>query len=260
MTHSVAGRGARRRRHRRRRPDGNRDHQPAGDSRLLGPAIRGAPSPRARLAGPPDRGPLRPASRGRATSRLVRERTGLVIDPYFSGDEDRMDARRTSTGREAASRSARSTRGSSTSSSGGHVTDCSNASRTLLFDIRRLAWDAELCDLLRRATRARSPSRAARPRSTATTREFGGDVPVAGIAGDQQAALFGQACTRRGWQEHLRHRQLRAAERREPSARPPSEGLLTTVAWGLAERTDYALEAACSSPGRRSSGCATGSA
>ena len=89
----------------------------------------------------------------------------------------------------------------------------------MLFDIRRLAWDAELCALL-----GVDPARLPEPLPSAhvygTTAEFGGEVPVAGIAGDQQAALFGQACHRAGHgEEHLRHRQLRPAQHRRRGAR-----------------------------------------
>ena len=76
---------------------------------------------------------------------------------------------------------------------GRHLTDYSNASRTLLFDIRKLAWDPELCELLG-VDPARLPEPVPSSQVYGTTSEFGGEVPVAGIAGDQQAALFGQAC------------------------------------------------------------------
>ena len=76
---------------------------------------------------------------------------------------------------------------------GRHVTDYSNASRTLLFDIRKLAWDPELCELLG-VDPAALPEPVPSAEVYGTTSEFGGEVPVAGIAGDQQAALFGQAC------------------------------------------------------------------
>src|SRR5438093_13054926 len=80
---------------------------------------------------------------------------------------------------------------------GRHVTDYSNASRTMLFDIRRLRWDPDLCALL-----GVDPDRLPEPVPSAEvygrTSEFGADVPVAGIAGDQQAALFGQACHEAG--------------------------------------------------------------
>ena len=123
---------------------------------------------------------------------LFRERTGLVLDPYFSGHEDRVAAEG-GRSRPRTRPSARSTPGSLRKLTGRHVTDYTNASRTLLFDIRKLAWDPELCDVL-----GVSPDSLPEPLPSAhvygETTEFGGSVPVAGIAGDQQAALYGQAC------------------------------------------------------------------
>ena len=84
-----------------------------------------------------------------------------------------------------------------------------------------------------RRSRSRCPRRQVYGR-TRPDAFFGAEVPVAGIAGDQQAALFGQACHRPGpRQEHLRHRQLRPAQHRRRGPSPPSAGLVTTVAWGL---------------------------
>ncbi|MDP9228760.1 MAG: FGGY family carbohydrate kinase, partial [Actinomycetota bacterium] len=121
---------------------------------------------------------------------LVRERTGLVIDPYFSGTKIEWLIRNADT--EGA------VFGTIDSwltfkLTGRHVSDYTNASRTMLFDIRKLAWDTDLCELM-----GVDPARLPEPASSAeiygTTSVFGGEVPVAGIAGDQQAALFGQAC------------------------------------------------------------------
>ena len=81
---------------------------------------------------------------------------------------------------------------------GRHATDLSNASRTMLFDIGGRRWDPELCALLG-IDAARLPEALPSAHVYGTTTEFGGEVPVAGIAGDQQAALFGQACLRPGW-------------------------------------------------------------
>ncbi len=153
----------------------------------------------------------------------MRERTGLVIDPYFSATKIEWLLRNV----EGAERAAFGTVDSWLlfKLTGRHATDHTNASRTMLFDIRRLAWDEELCGLL-----GVDPAQLPEPLPSAhvygTTSEFGGEVPVAGIAGDQQAALFGQACHRAGdGEEHLRHRQLRPAQHRGGSA-APSQGLL----------------------------------
>jgi glycerol kinase len=171
---------------------------------------------------------------------LVRERTGLTIDPYFSATKIEWLLRNA----EGAERAVFGTVDSWLlfKLTGRHVTDYSNASRTMLFDIRRLAWDRELCDLL-----GIDPGRLPEPLPSAhvygMTGEFGGEVPVAGIAGDQQAALFGQACHRPGMAKNTYGTGsfvlLNTGE--EPPA--PGDGLLATVAWGLGEQVTYALEA-----------------
>jgi glycerol kinase len=171
---------------------------------------------------------------------LVRARTGLVIDPYFSGTKIEWLLRNV----EEAERAVFGTVDSwlAFKLTGRHVTDCSNASRTMLFDIRRLAWDGELCGML-----GVDPARLPEPLPSAhvygTTSEFGGEVPVAGIAGDQQAALFGQACHRAGMAKNTYGTGSFVLLNTGPVAPPPGEGLLTTVAWGLEGETAYALEA-----------------
>jgi glycerol kinase len=172
---------------------------------------------------------------------LVRERTGLVIDPYFSGTKIEWLLQNV----EAASEAAFGTIDSWLvfKLTGRHATDYSNASRTLLFDIRELHWDADLCGLL-----GVDPDRLPEPAPSAMvyghTAEFGGRVPVAGIAGDQQAALFGQACLRPGTAKNTYGTGSFVLLNAGAEAPEPSEGLLTTVAWGLEDAVDYALEAA----------------
>ena len=173
--------------------------------------------------------------------QLFRERTGLVLDPYFSGTKIEWLVRNVEAARE------RAVFGTIDSwlvykLTGRHVTDYSNASRTLLFDIARLEWDEELCEIL-----GVDPSRLPEPLPSAhvygTTTEFGREVPVAGIAGDQQAALFGQAAHRPGDGKNTYGTGsfvLLNAGDRPPR---PEEGLLATVAWGIGDRVDYALEA-----------------
>ena len=137
------------------------------------------------------------AARAGPRGRCSASAPGSCWTPYFSGTKYRWLLAR-GRGRTGAPCSARSTPGWSTSSCGEHVTDVSNASRTLLFNIRDGGWDGELCDLLDVPDRRRCPSRWATRRSTARTSVFGGSVPVCGMAGDQQAALFGQACLEPG--------------------------------------------------------------
>ena len=171
---------------------------------------------------------------------LVRERTGLVIDPYFSGTKIEWLIRNA----EGAERAVFGTIDSWLvfKLTGRHVCDFSNASRTMLFDIRRLDWDPDLCELL-----AVDPSRLPSPVPSAQvygrTGEFGGDVPVAGIAGDQQAALFGQACHEPGTAKNTYGTGSFVLLNTGTEATDPGEGLLTTVAWGLGGETHYALEA-----------------
>ncbi len=171
---------------------------------------------------------------------LVRERTGLTIDPYFSGTKIEWLLANA----EGAERAVFGTVDSWLlfKLTGRHVTDYSNAARTMLFDIRRLAWDPELCDLL-----GIDPARLPEPLPSAavfgTTHEFGGEVPVAGVAGDQQAALFGQACLRPGTAKNTYGTGSFVLLNAGPEPPPAPQGLLATVAWGIGEEVAYALEA-----------------
>ena len=180
--------------------------------------------------------------REQGQEELVRGRTGLVLDPYFSGTKIEWLIRQGGVDPEKACF------GTIDSwllfkLTGGHVTDYSNASRTLLFDIRKLAWDEELCELL-----GVPPSSLPEPLPSAhvygETGEFGGSVPVAGIAGDQQAALYGQACHDPGLGKNTYGTGSFVLENAGGEAPDAHEGLLTTVAWGVGERVDYAMEAA----------------
>jgi glycerol kinase len=172
---------------------------------------------------------------------LVRERTGLVIDPYFSGTKiewllhNAEDMERAAFGTIDSWLTFKLT--------GRHVIDYSNASRTLLFDIRKLRWDPDLCELLG-VDPARLPEPVPSAHVYGGTGELGGDVPVAGIAGDQQAALFGQACLSVGAAKNTYGTGSFVLLNTGADAPEPGEGLLTTVAWGLERETDYALEAA----------------
>jgi glycerol kinase len=179
--------------------------------------------------------------KGAGHEALVRERTGLTIDPYFSGTKI-----------EWLLRNAEGVEGAVFGTidswllfklTGRHVTDYTNASRTMLFDIRELAWDAELCDLL-----GVDPARLPEPLPSSglfgTTSEFGGEVPVAGVAGDQQAALFGQACHHRGMAKNTYGTGSFVLLNSGPEPLPVPDGLLATVACsGREEETAYALEA-----------------
>jgi glycerol kinase len=172
---------------------------------------------------------------------LIRERTGLVIDPYFSGTKIEWLIRNA----DLPDGTVFGTIDSwlAFKLTGRRLIDYSNASRTMLFDIRRLRWDEELCGLL-----GVDPSALPEPVPSAevygTTSVFGGEVPVAGIAGDQQAALFGQACQESGEAKNTYGTGSFILLNTGTDAPEPGEGLLTTVAWGLGGEVDYALEAA----------------
>jgi glycerol kinase len=172
---------------------------------------------------------------------LIRERTGLVIDPYFSGTKIEWLIQN-------AELPAAVAFGTIDSwlvfkLTGRHLIDYSNASRTMLFDIRRLAWDEELCALLG-VDPGSLPEPVPSSEVYATTSVFGGEVPVAGIAGDQQAALFGQACQLPGETKNTYGTGSFVLLNTGADAPAPGEGLLTTVAWGLGGQVAYALEAA----------------
>ncbi|MGH2951423.1 MAG: FGGY family carbohydrate kinase, partial [Solirubrobacterales bacterium] len=173
---------------------------------------------------------------------LVRERTGLVIDPYFSGTKIEWLLANVPEARDAVFGTVDSWLVHRLT--GRHATDYSNASRTMLFDIRRLAWDPDLCEVLGVDPRS-LPEPLPSAHVYGTTSEFGGEVPVAGIAGDQQAALFGQACHAPGMAKNTYGTGSFVLLNAGTEAPDPGDGLLTTVAWGLADaKTDYALEAA----------------
>jgi glycerol kinase len=172
---------------------------------------------------------------------LVRERTGLTIDPYFSGTKIEWLLRNV----EGAERAVFGTVDSWLlfKLTGRHVTDYTNASRTMLFDIRKLAWDEELCGLL-----GVDPARLPEPLPSSyvfgTTGEFGGEVPVAGVAGDQQAALFGQACHQPGMAKNTYGTGSFVLLNAGTEPPPAPDGLLTTVVAGGGDEVAYALEAA----------------
>ncbi len=124
-----------------------------------------------------------------------------------------------------------------------HVTDATNASRTLLYDIHAGDWSDELLSLLD-VPRAVLPEVRSSSEVYGETAEglFGARVPIAGIAGDQQAATFGQACLRRGMAKNTYGTGCFMLLNTGAEAVPSANRLLTTVAWRLGGRVDYALE------------------
>jgi glycerol kinase len=172
--------------------------------------------------------------------RLIRDRTGLVIDPYFSGTKIEWLVQNADLPGDVAFGTIDSWLVFKLT--GRHLIDYSNASRTMLFDIRKLGWDEELCDLMGVDPKS-LPEPVPSSEVYGTTPVFGGEVPVAGIAGDQQAALFGQACQRPGETKNTYGTGSFVLLNTGTDAPEPGEGLLTTVAWGLEGKVDYALEA-----------------
>jgi glycerol kinase len=177
--------------------------------------------------------------RGEGHEKLVRERTGLVLDPYFSGTKIEWLLRNVDGLRERA-REGRAVFGTVDAwmifkLCGEHVTDPSNASRTMLYDIAAGRWDPELLALLDIPERA-LPRVGTSAGVLATTRPealHGHTVPVAGVAGDQQAALFGQACVDPGMGKNTYGTGSFALLNTGFVAPPPEPGLLSTVAWGI---------------------------
>ena len=187
--------------------------------------------------------------RARGVEPHVREKTGLVLDPYFSGTKLRWLLENV---RRAAEQAAAGELCFGTIDSwlvwkltGGavHATDPTNASRTLLYDINRRAWDEELCALLGVPSTVLP---AVHPSSgtfgTTTADILGAPVPIAGIAGDQQAALFGQGCVEPGMAKNTYGTGCFLLLNTGARAVPSEHGLVTTVACDAAGGPAYALE------------------
>jgi len=181
---------------------------------------------------------------------LFKEKTGLLIDPYFSGTKIKWILDHVEGAREKAENGHLLFGTIDTwivyKLSGGkaHVTDYSNASRTLMFNINDLTWDDELLDILT-IPKCMLPEVRQSSEIYATTVDyhfFGHEVPIAGIAGDQQAALFGQACFEEGMAKNTYgtgcFMLMHTGERGVSS----KHGLLTTLAWGIDGKVEYALE------------------
>jgi len=181
---------------------------------------------------------------------LVRERTGLLIDAYFSATKLRWILDHVE-GAQQRAENGELLFGTIDSwliwnLSGGttHVTDVSNAARTLLYDIHRRCWDDDLLAMLDipRAMLPEVRSSSEVYAHTAPAQFFGANVPIAGVAGDQQAALFGQACFSPGMAKNTYGTGCFMLMNTGEQAVSSTHGLLTTIAWQLGDRVDYALE------------------
>ncbi|MEA2170118.1 MAG: glycerol kinase [Solirubrobacteraceae bacterium] len=180
---------------------------------------------------------------------LVRRKTGLVIDPYFSGTKIEWLLNNVDGLKEKAE-NGNAVFGTIDAwllfkLTGEHATEPSNASRTMLLDITTGEWDDELLDLFGVPAKSLPEVRPSCGELGTTTEDFHGHaVPVAGILGDQQAALFGQRCTDPGAGKNTYGTGSFVLQNAGPNAPDAPEGLLGTVAWQVGNQTTYALEAA----------------
>jgi glycerol kinase len=180
---------------------------------------------------------------------LIQERTGLLIDAYFSGSKICWILENVPNARQLAD-AGRLAFGTVDTwlvwkLTGGrvHITDASNASRTMLFNLHSGSWDAELLDLFK-------ISASMLPEVRASSEVYGevsagqglNGIPIAGIAGDQQAALFGQRCTMPGLTKNTYGTGCFMLQSTGNRAVASKHRLLTTVAWKIGGYTDYALE------------------
>ena len=180
---------------------------------------------------------------------FIREKTGLIIDAYFSGTKIRWILDNVPGAREKAEAGKlrfgtvdswlvwQLTRGEV------HVTDVSNASRTMLFNINTLAWDPELLALLDIPASMMPEVRSSSEVYGVTkTTIFAHEVPIGGIAGDQQAALFGQMCTEPGSVKNTYGTGCFLLMNTGEKPILSRNNLLTTVAWKIGDKVNYALE------------------
>ena len=185
--------------------------------------------------------------RARGLAPLIRRKTGLVVDAYFSGTKLQWILKNV----EGAQKKAR--RGELAfgtidswlvwNLTGGktHITDVSNASRTMLFNLKTCDWDDELLKIFG-VPRSVLPEVRSSSEVYGETSFFSGSIPIAGIAGDQQAALFGQVCTQPGMVKNTYGTGCFMLMNTGTKPIASKNKLLTTVAWRIGDRTEYALE------------------
>lgn len=181
--------------------------------------------------------------------KVVREKTGLVLDAYFSGTKVKWILDNVEGAREEAEKGNllfgnidtwliwNLTKGKT------YVTDYSNASRTMLFNIHKLEWDEEILETLN-IPKSMLPE--VKPSSCVYGHTdpvlFGSEIPIAGAAGDQQAALFGQTCYQEGTAKNTYGTGCFMLMNTGEKAIESKKGLLTTIAWGIDGKVEYALE------------------
>lgn len=187
--------------------------------------------------------------KAKGLEKSVKEKTGLIIDAYFSGTKVRWILENVEGAREKAEKGDllfgtvdswliwKLTKGKC------HVTDYTNASRTMLFNIHTLEWDDEI---LKELGIPKSMLPEVKPSSyvygNVDPEYLGGEIPIAGIAGDQQAALFGQCCFESGLVKNTYGTGCFILMNTGEKAVDSKNGLLTTIAWGLDGKVEYALE------------------
>ncbi|MCF8567534.1 glycerol kinase GlpK [Alicyclobacillus tolerans] len=180
----------------------------------------------------------------------VRSKTGLLIDAYFSGTKVKWILDHVEGAREKAQRKELLFGTMDTwlvwKLTGGkvHVTDYTNASRTLMYNIHDLKWDDELLQMLDVPASVLPQVRQSSEvyGTTATDLFFGQEIPISGIAGDQQAALFGQACFEPGMAKNTYGTGCFMLMNTGEKPVSSNNGLLTTIAWGVNGKIQYALE------------------
>lgn len=181
---------------------------------------------------------------------LIRRKTGLQLDPYFSGTKVKWILDHVDGAREQAEKgeflfgTIDSFLIWKLSNGKAHVTDYSNASRTMLFNIHELQWDQELCEMLDIPMAMLPEVRMSSEiyGHTDASIFFGAEVPIAGAAGDQQCALLGQACFHEGMAKNTYGTGCFMLLNTGAEPVQSDNGLLTTIAWGIDGNVTYALE------------------
>ena len=183
----------------------------------------------------------------RELEEYVKKNTGLVIDSYFSATKIHWILENVAGAKEEAKKENLLFGTIDTwlvwnlTNNNVHATDYSNASRTMLFDIKNLCWDDNLCSEL-------NIPKSMLPKVKPSSYHFGDfeykghTIPIAGIAGDQQAALFGQACFKKGNAKNTYGTGCFLLMNTGTEIQYSKNGLLTTIAWGLNDKVYYALE------------------
>ena len=196
-----------------------------------------------------DRRTAKECDRLRAAGKapLIRRKTGLVLDAYFSATKIAWLLKNVK-GARAKARAGKLAFGTMDSwliwkLTGGttHVTDASNASRTMIYNLRTGGWDTELLKLFK-VPRSVLPEVCGSSEVVGETKLFGKAIPIAGIAGDQQAALFGQCCTRPGMVKNTYGTGCFMLMQTGTKPIASKNNLLSTVAWRIGGQTEFALE------------------